>query len=355
MANTQPKRRTVKSFDNQFLSGPDYDRERPGKYQKTTHEPQHHQQITSVAKGTPRSYTVSLAIPSSIIDGAPTLEMKTILAGQIARSLVIFNVDEIVIYQDKIQKAHHKVDPNLFLARVFQYMETPQYLRKALVPLSPDLKFAGLLPPLDVPHHPGMHEQTRYREGVTLMSNKEDGTLVDVGLFRRVRIDKAIQPGVRVTVELAPIAAMETRKGQKPLPAKVVSPKTPREKMGLYWGYSIRLASSISRVMTESPYEDGYDYMVGVSDRSAKDMYGVSGPKEFSHLLVAFGGPMGGLQEAIEADEDLKVAGEDAAEMFDMFIDPNAQSGTRAVRLEESITMVMSVLKPTIIKVGKRD
>ncbi|OAD73626.1 hypothetical protein PHYBLDRAFT_112446, partial [Phycomyces blakesleeanus NRRL 1555(-)] len=257
----------------------------------------------------------------------------------IARSLVIFNVDEIIIYQDKIQKAHHKVDPNLFLARVFQYMETPQYLRKALVPLSPDLKFAGLLPPLDVPHHPGMHEQTRYREGVTLMSNKEDGTLVDVGLFRRVRIDKAIQPGVRVTVELgSPIAAMETRKGQKPLPAKVVSPKAPREKMGLYWGYSIRLASSISRVMTESPYEDGYDYMVGVSDRSAKDMYGVSGPKEFRHLLVAFGGPMGGLQEAIEADEDLKVAGEDATEMFDMFIDPNAQSGTRAVRLEVNKT-----------------
>lgn len=51
-------------------------------------------------------------------------------------------------------------------------------------------------------------------------------------------------------------------------------------------------------------------------------------------MLIAFGGPVGGLQEAIEADQDLKVGGDDAAELFDMFIDPNAKSGTRTVRLE---------------------
>lgn len=74
----------------------------------------------------------------------------------------------------------------------------------------------------------------------------------------------------------------------------------------------------------------------------------------FRHLLVAFGGPVGGLQEAIEADQDLKVGGEDAAELFDLFIDPNAKSGTRTVRLEESMMMVMSVLKPIIMNKGKQ-
>lgn len=184
-------------------------------------------------------------------------------------------MDEIVVYEDKVQTTQSKINPNLFLARVFQYMETPQYLRKQLVPISPDLKFAGLLPPLDVPHHPGMEEITNYREGVTLDKTGEtDSTLVDIGLFRRARIDRAVQPGVRVTVELSePISAADTRKGQKPIAAKVVSPKVPREKNGLYWGYNIRLASSFSRVMTECPYEDGYDYSIGVSDRDGEDMY----------------------------------------------------------------------------------
>lgn len=73
----------------------------------------------------------------------------------------------------------------------------------------------------------------------------------------------------------------------------------------------------------------------------------------YRHLLIAFGGPVGGLQEAIEADQDLKVGGDDAAELFDLFIDPNAKSGTRTVRLEESMMMVMSVLKPVIMNKGK--
>jgi hypothetical protein len=60
-------------------------------------------------------------------------------------------------------------------------------------------------------------------------------------------------------------------------------------------------------------------------------------------LLIAFGGPVGGLQEAIEADQDLKVGGDDAAELFDMFIDPNAKSGTRTVRLEVTICKFIEV------------
>lgn len=51
------------------------------------------------------------------------------------------------------------------------------------------------------------------------------------------------------------------------------------------------------------------------------------------HILIAFGTPNGGLEEAIEADEDLKEGGENAHELFDLFIQ-SATSGTRSVRLE---------------------
>ncbi|OBZ87855.1 hypothetical protein A0J61_04095 [Choanephora cucurbitarum] len=348
--------RKKRNFENKDLSGPDYGKDRPAKRFMPSHDVKRVKEILSC---NPRKYTTSIAIPSSIVEAAPNMELKTILAGQIARALVIFSIDEIVIYEDKVHNTQSRINPSLFLARLFQYMETPQYLRKQLVPINSDLKFAGLLHPLDVPHHPGKDEITIYREGVTLdKTNETDSTLVDVGLFRRARIDRAVQPGVRVTVELSePVSAADTRKGQKPIAAKVVSPKVPREKAGLYWGYNIRLASSFSRVMTECPYSDGYDVTVGVSDRDAQDMYECNLDekiKPFDHLLVAFGGPSGGLQEAIEADEDLKVGSEDAAEMFDLFIDPNAKSGTRSVRLEESMMMVMSAFKSIIVKKGKQ-
>ncbi|KAG1462063.1 hypothetical protein G6F46_003119 [Rhizopus delemar] len=323
-----------RAFENKELSGPDYGKERVVKKQDVK---------KPLVTEKPRKHTVTIAIPSSVISNAPTLELKTILAGQIARALVLFCVDEVVIYEDKVPHPTSKVNPNLFLARLLQYMETPPYLRKALVPISSDLKFAGLLPSLDVPHHPARDDMTLYREGVTLNKADDQSTLVDVGLFRRARIDRPVQPNVRVTVELSQVvAAADTKKGQKPIQAKVVSPKAPREKSGLYWGYSIRLASSFSKVMTDSPYE--YDFLVGVSDCKGDNVYQPSikdKVKPFEHILIAFGAPNGGLEEAIEADEDLKVGEENANELFDLFIQP-LTSGTRSIRLEFSQATVTS-------------
>jgi predicted SPOUT superfamily RNA methylase MTH1 len=59
-------------------------------------------------------------------------------------------------------------DPHAFLARILQYVECPQYLRRRLFPMHPDLQFAGLLPPLDAPHHLRRGDVSRYREGVVV-------------------------------------------------------------------------------------------------------------------------------------------------------------------------------------------
>ncbi|KAI9315623.1 putative RNA methyltransferase [Dichotomocladium elegans] len=334
------RKKPAKTYVNQHLSGPDFDPARASKIPKTV-------ATKPAEERRPRKYTVSIAIPAGILDTAATLELKTILAGQVGRLLAIHNVDEIIIYNDKTQQATiGKINPNLFMARVLQYMETPHYLRKTLIPTSPDLKFAALLPGLETPHHPGRDEAFLYREGVTL-DKEGSGTLLDIGLYRRARLEKLIQPGVRVTVEMPePLAAANTHKGQKPINVKAISPKVPREKAGLYWGYSIRLASSISRVLTESPYEGGYDFTIGVSP-GGNDMQ-PSDVKQFSHILFVFGN----LQEVVEADEDLKVTGEDAAELFDSFIDPSRRAGTRSVRVEESIAMVLSVYGSSITSKG---
>ena len=39
------------------------------------------------------------------------------------------------------------------MARLLQYLECPQYLRKHIFPVHPDLRAVGLLAPLDAPHH----------------------------------------------------------------------------------------------------------------------------------------------------------------------------------------------------------
>ena len=84
-----------------------------------------------------------------------------------------------------------------------------QYLRRRVFPEHPDLKLAGLLNPLDAPHHMRQHEQSPFREGVTLdkppgtrPGGKGSGSFTDVGLKHPVLIDHALKPGVRVTVKM---------------------------------------------------------------------------------------------------------------------------------------------------------
>lgn len=51
-----------------------------------------------------RHYTVSVALPGSIVDNAQSPELRTYLAGQIGRALAVFNVDEVVIFREVIKQ-----------------------------------------------------------------------------------------------------------------------------------------------------------------------------------------------------------------------------------------------------------
>lgn len=66
-----------------------------------------------------------------------------------ARISSIFKVDEIVILKDHGYNAKSQnFNPSEYIARNLQYLETPQYLRKHLFKMHPDLKNAGLMNPI---------------------------------------------------------------------------------------------------------------------------------------------------------------------------------------------------------------
>lgn len=48
---------------------------------------------------------MSVALPGSILDNAQSPELRTYLAGQIARACTIFCVDEIVVFDEEGQDA----------------------------------------------------------------------------------------------------------------------------------------------------------------------------------------------------------------------------------------------------------
>lgn len=291
------------------------------------------------------SYTVSIAVPGSILDNAQSLELKTYLAGRIARAACIYCVDEIIVFDDTGSQTDNSVhrpgeDSCEQLARYLQYMECPQYLRKHLFPLHRDLKFVGITCPLDAPHHLRQNDDFSFREGV-VTPKQGKCSYVNVGLLQDVRVNKALMPGTRVTVQLQP-----QKEGSKKRYGEVVPPSLPREVLGVYWGYSVRLATSLSEVFTKAPYQEGYDLTIGTSDKgdSIKDC-AASEFHGFKHILIVFGG-LEGLEAALENDDNLNI--DNVSLLFDKYLNTCPNQGTRTIRTEEAVVISLALIIPKI-------
>ncbi|XP_040944244.1 putative methyltransferase C9orf114 [Gossypium hirsutum] len=167
--------------------------------------------------------TVTVPIAGSIVDNAQSLEWRKIPLLLFTLSTLCYKFSFnfsfffqlVVVFDNKSSLRNNGAFLNqnnsnendrgaAFIVRILQYLETPQYLRKALFVKHNSLRYVGMLPPLDAPHHLRKHEWAPNREGVTLEEKPTSsaGTVVDVGLDKNVVVDQALGPGKRVTVAM---------------------------------------------------------------------------------------------------------------------------------------------------------
>ena len=326
------------------------------------------------------------------------------MAGQIARALAVFCVDEVVIFDDgqgkqqmnnfpnRAQERYNDSDkdgytgysdPNYFLMHILSYLETPPHLRKHLFPLHPDLRTAGTLPSLDMPHHLRAHEWCQYREGVTTEApltradNPGEGkvkkkrkssstttttTSVEAGLQYPVSIPTSIPPNTRVTLKFPTTDAPQNYQNSG-LVADAVAPSAPREEAGYYWGYIMRSASSLSNVLVECSFDGGYDLTFGTSERgdplssltpSNPDEDGSAPIPEFKHMLIVFGG-VAGLEVAVKADEVLLGIGASGPDvLFDHWLNLCPGQGSRTIRTEEAVWLGLMGLRDVVLSKGMK-
>ena len=100
--------------------------------------------------------------------------------------MAVFCVDEVIIFDDRPEHERPQAvdtnaytgdtDPCHFILHLLSYLEAPPFMRKALFPLHPNLALQGLLPSLDMPHHPHQKlELLPYMEGVTMTGKGKGG------------------------------------------------------------------------------------------------------------------------------------------------------------------------------------
>ncbi len=273
---------------------------------------------------------LSIAIPASTISDTPHLREKTAKMGLIGRAAAIFRVEEIILYPDNA-KMDQRQDLD-FMALLLNYLETPQYLRKTLFKLDPDLEYAGILPPLRTPHHPlsgkTKHlEVGEYREGAVLSENKE-GLIVDIGVQQSALLrQREFAVGNRLTLQVVNLG--------KQIEVQAVS----REDVPQYWGYRVQVEErSFGQLATHG----GFDVKIAtarVGDNFLDVASKINGKWVDSKLvLVAFGAPSRGVHEIVQ-DEGLNLA-----DLTDFIVNMVPNQGTATIRTEEALFSSLAIL-----------
>ncbi|XP_063711316.1 putative methyltransferase C9orf114 homolog [Symsagittifera roscoffensis] len=279
---------------------------------------------------------VSLALAGSILNNVSTLQLKTLLAGQIGRYSAIFRIVEIVIFDDHDAGSGY-VDSTkeacALMRKLLEYQVMPQYMRKSLFGIDQDLAFASLLHPLATPHHMKMDDFSKYRDGLTLDRKSAAGfTMANCGLGSDVVLDRKLKPGICVTVKFE---KDDWENGE------IVSPKEPF-KNGYYWGYSIRTANCMDDIFSH-PNGAKYDLVLGTSDKGEL-LTDINLP-DVKTMLIVVGGVQG-LEFAFENDE--KNASSDCATNFDFYVNCCANQGSRTIRTEEALPIILTSVNEKI-------
>lgn len=267
----------------------------------------------------------AILIPSSLTMESRDSRVNTLKVGQIARAAAVFQYNRIVIYRDSER------NDSRFMAMVLRYMETPQYLRRMLIPRREELCHVGTLPPLRTAHHPinSKSESLKigeFRVGAVVESvGSDNGVWVEIGINRPIplRTEEKIPVGQRLNVRIF---------SHEPLAAEPVDPKD----IPHYWGYDTEVVESLEAYLAEKHKQGGYvvltsRYGKGLTPEILSQMVQQG---QMRDLAVVFGSPSRGV-DAFLSKESM-----DRYEMINTI----PHQGTETVRVEEAVFATLALL-----------
>lgn len=263
---------------------------------------------------------LSIFVPNSFLAESKDSKIRTYKVGLIGRYAALFRANNIVIYNDNSDGGSR--DDALYMKTILEYMDTPQYLRKQVFPITPELKNVGILPPLRTPYHPASDELNigDFRKGLTKKRVRK-GTMVDIG------VDQLALCKEKLSVNK--VLSFRIEKLGKEI---LIEPDEPES---VYWGYEVitsdrNLYDSIT-MMKQKP-----DLVIGTS-KYAPNINSILNEVQTSiqhatHVAILFGGPYSGINSLINERK------------LDFEINTVPSQGTETVRTEEAVISTLAIL-----------
>ncbi len=263
---------------------------------------------------------LSIAIPDSSVSDESTHLGKSTKISLIARACAIFRVQTVYIYHER----SGSYSDRSLIRTILKYLETPQYLRRGLFQRISELRFAGSLSPLKIPHHIYTSDSHKIeagdmREGMIVYAKGRK--FVDVGLDQLIPYFGEDSVGKRIT--------MQFKTGYPQLLAKQIS----RNEIKQYWGYEVKESANLHTLLS------GWSSNVILTSIKGKPIHKTQ--KYFEEIsnnlvLVVFGSPERGIHEIL----GVSVKEIPKSQSLNFF----PEQATETVRLEEAILGTLAIL-----------
>lgn len=272
---------------------------------------------------------MDIMIPFCTIENEPSLLRATIKANLIARAASIYRVNNIILYNSRIDENECRREKKI-LKLLLKYFVSPPYLKRKLLGARKELKYVGLTYPLQIQTHT-VNKQPKageLRAGLVLKV-KGHLALLDIGTGTPAFVEiggKKLHHGDVVYVIVEDIN-----------PLKIKINDNPTE----YVGYSIQETNDILNFLKK---KRGEKLVIGTSRLGKPFWEEAKYIKELilkrnKEVLLVFGEPYRGIYEIF------KDMGANIDEYFDGIYNFIEAQGTKTVRLEEAIFIVMSSMQ----------
>jgi hypothetical protein len=263
---------------------------------------------------------ISVAIPDSCLRDEATHLDKSRKVSSIARTCAIFGVNTIFIYDE----AGGNRSDRFLLATILRYLETPQYLRKALFPKIDELKYAGILHPLQIPHHSLSSnlknlKEDDIREGAVI--HYKGKKFVDIGVHQLIPYYGKEYEKKRITVQIKTVSPIITIK------------EISKNEVKQYWGYAVKERPQLIKILEEW---NGNILLTSRKGKEATLKQVQEYAKSEKPLLLVFGAPDRGLYEILGK----KITQIQNAKTLNFF----ASQATETVRMDEAMLGILSIL-----------
>jgi len=216
------------------------------------------------------------------------------------------------------------------LVRLLEYMDTPQYLRKKVFPISPSLKYAGLLPPLRTPSHPLSTIPEDLIEGMHRWGIQVRDGQVDIGVEHLIAHPEPVSERESTLFRIA---------STKP---KIRLEVASRDEVEEYWGFKVARIGSLVEKLRDTSEATRIVFSRNAPSYASLEEEIKSTVGNTKSVFGVFGGPKRGVSELLsEKKEELK-------KHVDFWVNTIPDQGTESVRLEEALFVSLGLLNKSV-------